>query len=158
MPNTIKFVAFLLLILVSLGCKDKSEINPTIEPVDIHENNTPSSFLEVGCYIFKKDKNSIMFKITHIDYSIKGKLDYRLAEKDANTGTFEGFLIDDVILGDYTFQSEGITSKREVIFKIVNGQLIEGFGPMDEDGICFVNTDHITYTPTMPLSKTKCPK
>src|SRR5690606_17194654 len=85
-------------------------------------------------------------------------LDYHLAEKDANRGTFEGFLIDDVILGDYIFQSEGVTSKREVIFKIVKGQLIEGSGPMDEEGVCILNTDHVTYTPNMPSSNTKCPK
>lgn len=158
MPSTIKSVAFLMLLLISTGCKNKSETNPSVEPATILENNATDSILEVGCYSFQGNNSSITFEITNMDYSIKGNLDYHLAEKDANRGTFEGFLIDDVILGDYIFQSEGVTSKREVIFKIVNGQLIEGFGPMDEEGVCFLNTDHVTYTPTMPLSKTKCPK
>src|SRR5690606_3117880 len=153
-----KFIAAFALLLAFISCKNKSEPTDTIEPVDIIKNNIATELLEVGCYSYNGNKNTITFEITDIDFSVKGKLNYHLAEKDSNTGTFEGFLIDDVVLGDYTFQSEGTTSKREVIFKIVNGQLIEGFGPLDEDGICFINTDHVTYTPIMPLAKAKCPK
>ena len=147
-----------MLLLLLVACKNKSESNNSIERTDFMETDITPKSLEVGCYTFHDYSNSITFEISSIEHSITGKLSYHLADKNANSGTFEGFLIDDVILGDYIFQSEGITSKREVIFKIVNGQLIEGFGPMDEDGICFLNTDHVTYTPIMPLSKTKCPK
>lgn len=151
-----KLMLLCYLLMAFTNCENKAQTNEAMESTESAESKV-SGELQVGCYAYKGNNSAITFEITKIAYSITGTLNYHLAEKDANTGTFEGFLIDDVLLGDYTFQSEGITSKREVIFKIINGQLIEGFGPMDEEGICFINTDHVTYTPTMPLSKTKCP-
>ena len=153
MKNTI---VIFVLILSLIGCKNKSE-EAKETSTQIMESNEPTGLLEVGCYAYNANKSAIKFEIMDIkDDIIKGNLKYRLAEKDANIGTFEGVLIDDILLGDYTFQSEGLTSTREVIFKIINGQLIEGYGNMDEEGTHFVNTDHVTFTSTMPLTKMNC--
>lgn len=155
-----KIIFLLALTFAFVTCKNKSEETiKTTEPIEIIESHSSEGLLEIGCYAYNGNNSSILFKVTDNNNSfIKGHLNYHLAEKDANMGTFEGVLLEDVLLGDYTFQSEGVTSKREVIFKMVNHQLIEGYGPMDEDGICFANTDHVTFTSTMPLSKTKCLK
>lgn len=153
-----KFMLLCSLIIAFTNCKDKTETNTTIEPSEKVESNTSTDVLQIGCYSYQDKRNSVTFEITKMDYNVKGHLEYHLAEKDANRGLFEGFLIEDILLGDYIFQSEGTTSKREVIFKIINGQLIEGYGRMDEEGICFVNTDHVTYSSTMPLTKTDCNK
>lgn len=148
------------LILAFVSCKNKSEETiKTAEPIEIIESHSSEGLLEIGCYMYNGNNSSIMFEVTDTKNSfIKGHLNYHLAEKDANIGKFEGVLLDDILLGDYTFESEGVTSKREVIFKIVNHQLIEGYGPMDEEGICFANTDHVTFSSTMPLTKTECTK
>ena len=155
-----KSIFLLALTFAFVNCKNKSEeINKTTEPIEIIGNQDSKALLEIGCYAYNNNKSSILFEVTDTNNGfIKGHLNYRLAEKDANMGTFEGVLLNDILLGDYMFQSEGVISKREVIFKIVNQQLIEGYGPMDENGICFMNTDHVTFSSTMPLSKTKCPK
>ncbi|WP_157805278.1 hypothetical protein [Confluentibacter citreus] len=150
-----KSIILFALILAFINCKNKSETNETSEPV---KSNMSSGLLEVGCYSYNGNNSSITFEITKINTTITGNLNYHLAEKDANMGTFEGLLIDDIILGDYTFESEGVSSRREVIFKITNGQLFEGYGEMDDEGICFANTDHVTFTSTMPLTKTDCTK
>ncbi|PKQ46159.1 hypothetical protein [Confluentibacter flavum] len=153
-----KSIVLFSLILAFTNCKNKSETNETSEPVETIEGKVSTGLLEVGCYTYTGNNSSITFEITDINKSIIGSLNYHLAEKDANMGTFEGLLIDDVLLGDYTFESEGVSSRREVIFKLTNGQLFEGYGEMDEEGICFANTDHVTFTSTMPLTKTDCTK
>lgn len=150
-----KQILLFAIILAFTNCKNKSETNETSEPVESTDNK---ELLDVGCYTYKGNNSSIIFEITKINKTITGNLNYHLSEKDTNMGTFEGLLINDVLLGDYTFESEGVTSRREVIFKIINGQLIEGYGAMDEEGICFVNTDHVTFTSSMPLTKTDCKK
>lgn len=155
-----KLIILFVLIIAFVSCKNKSEEpEKTTEPIETIESHGSDGLLEIGCYTFNDNNSSVRFEVTdNKNNFIKGYLEYHLAEKDANTGTFEGVLLDDILLGDYTFQSEGLTSKREVIFKIVNHQLIEGYGQMDEEGICFVNTDHVTFSSTMPLAKTDCNK
>jgi hypothetical protein len=155
-----KLIVLFVVIFAFFNCKNKSEdTNKITEPIEIIENDISEALLEIGCYAYNANKSSVTFEITDIEDSIiTGTLNYHLAEKDANIGTFKGVLLDDIILGDYIFQSEGLTSKREVIFKLINGQLIEGYGDMDEEGICFANTDHVTFTSTMPLTKTDCNK
>lgn len=135
------------------SCKNEKEVDKIMDTLEL---DTSKSLLEIGCYTYRGNNSTITFEITDIKKFVTGNLNYHLAEKDANTGTFEGVLLDDILLGDYTFQSEGTTSRREVIFKIVNHQLMEGYGRMDDEGICFVNTDHVTFSSTMPLTKTHC--
>lgn len=151
-----RIISVLIVLITFTNCKNNSETNKTKHFTQTITNTVPQDLLELGCYAYQENNNSITFEITDIKTIITGKLIYQLAEKDINDGTFEGVLIDDILLGDYTFQSEGTTSRREVIFKISNNQLIEGYGDMDEEGICFINTDHVTYSSTMPLTKTNC--
>ncbi|WP_111307426.1 hypothetical protein [Confluentibacter sediminis] len=148
-----KLIILCLITSVFISCKNKSETDNTRETVD---TNVPSPFLEVGCYAYKGHNNSIELKITEMNDMVAGYLNYHLAEKDANTGTFRGIVDDDVLLAEYTFQSEGTTSKREVIFKVINDELIEGYGEMDAEGTHFRNTDHVSFSSTMPLTKTDC--
>jgi len=150
-----KLILLYAFALAFSNCENKPE---TSKPIEIMERTVSEGLLDIGCYTFNGNNSSITFEITHINRIITGNLKYHLAEKDANIGTFEGVLIDDILLGDYTFQSEGTTSRREVIFKVIDHQLVEGYGRMDEDGICFVNTDHVTFSSTMPLTKTDCNK
>ncbi|MDD7886099.1 hypothetical protein [Flavivirga sp. 57AJ16] len=69
-----------------------------------------------------------------------------------------GKLNGDTLFGEYTFMSEGIESKREVAFLIKDHQLIEGYGELNEDRTAFVDKNNISYTSTMPLTKTDCDK
>ncbi len=154
-----KSIVLFALVIAFTSCKNKSdETNKIPKPVEIIESDISEKLLEIGCYAYNgRRDNSALFEITNTkDGIIKGNLNYHLAEKDANIGTFEGVLVNDILLGDYTFQSEGTTSKREVIFKVINGNLIEGYGEMDEEGTHFINTDHVTFTSSMPLTKTDC--
>ena len=85
-----------------------------------------------------------------------GNLNYAFKEKDANTGTFSGVLKDSVLIGNYSFMSEGMVSSREVAFLVKENQLIEGFGELDETGTGFKDKDNISFSSSMPLTKTEC--
>ncbi|KKN46648.1 hypothetical protein LCGC14_0671010 [marine sediment metagenome] len=87
---------------------------------------------------------------------MEANLTYALAEKDKNTGTYKGEFNDGKLIGTYTFQSEGVESKRQVAFMLSDDQLIEGYGELNEDGSLFKDVNTVNYSSTMPLSKTDC--
>ncbi|CAM4387310.1 hypothetical protein [Flavobacterium terrigena] len=145
--------------LTMLNCK-KKEVekieNSTPQEVVTDEKVTPQ--LDLGCYIFNDGKNNVSFEITENGEEIKGNLNYAYAEKDKNSGSFSGKLNDGILLGKYTFQSEGKESVREVAFKVEDDKIIEGYGDLNEDGTTFKDATHLSFTSKMPLTKTECNK
>ena len=61
-----------------------------------------------------------------------------------------------MLLADYTFQSEGKESVRQVAFKIQDGKLLEGYGELNADGTKFKDTSKLTFNPSMPLTILSC--
>ena len=66
--------------------------------------------------------------------AVSGTLIYHYAGKDRNRGTFSGTMSGDTLRADYTFQSEGVESVREVVFVKRGAGLVEGYGPVEERG------------------------
>lgn len=153
-----KFTILFFTVLTMLNCKNKEEKteNSTLKETVLEKKATPS--LDLGCYIFDDGKNNISFELTENDSEIKGNLTYAFAEKDKNSGSFKGKLNEGILLGQYTFQSEGTESVREVAFKVVGDKLIEGYGDLNEDGTTFKDVANLNFTSKMPLIKTNCDK
>lgn len=139
--------------LTMLSCKKEEE-----KTENSNLQKTKSTSLDLGCYIFNDNKNNISFEITENRNEIKGNLAYAFAEKDKNFGTFSGKLTDGVLIGKYTFQSEGKESTRDVAFKVDGDKLIEGYGDLNEDGTTFKDENHLNFDSKMPLTKTDCEK
>lgn len=57
-----------------------------------------------------------------------GKLRYKNFEKDSSFGDIVGNQNGDTLKLNYTFQSEGMTSEREIFYLKKDGNLIEGIG------------------------------
>ncbi len=72
--------------------------------------------------------NTIQLSLTRQGTNVSGTLQYPLADKDQNTDTMRG----DTLIADYTFQSEGQESVREVVFLATKNGLVEGYGPVQE--------------------------
>jgi len=153
-----KLIILSLLAISLTSCKNNTKEQETTEEKEVMTTEEPSAMLEVGCYSYNTNNNNVNLEITSLDNGVSGKLTYALAEKDSNSGTFNGELSDDKLIGEYTFMSEGVESKREVAFMIKDNQLIEGYGELNETGTAFVDKSNINYTSTMPLSKTDCDK
>lgn len=148
-----------LIFMITVSCKmeSKSEMIRSEEDVNSTKSEkAPSTELSVGCYGYNDNGNLIVMDITEIKDSIKAILDISYNEKDANHGTFSGALKDNILIGTYTFSSEGVVSKRKMAFLLMDGQLIEGFGELNETGTDYKNIDNIQYTSKMPLSKMDC--
>ncbi len=140
-----------------LNCKKEEKIeNATPQEVVPEETLLPT--LDLGCYVFNDDKNNISLEIIENGREIKGYLNYSLSEKDKNSGNFTGKLNDGILIGKYTFQSEGTESTREVAFKVEGKNLIEGYGDLNEDGTKFKDISNLNFSSTMPLTKTDCAK
>ncbi|MBW8198724.1 hypothetical protein [Flagellimonas abyssi] len=154
-----KIIVALLLITAFVSCKpkEKKEEDKTSEETkeEVVEVASPPS-LQVGCYSYDENGSKVVLEITEINDSIMGNLNYAFKEKDANTGTFSGVLKDSVLIGSYSFMSEGMESSREVAFLVKENQLIEGFGELDETGTGFKDKDNISFSSSMPLTKTEC--
>lgn len=152
-----KSIIALLLLFAIAACKTKKEEPETTEEtVEDLIVEVPSPSLEIGCYTYEANGSKVVMEITQINDSVMGQLDYALKEKDANTGTFSGVLKDSVLIGSYSFISEGVESSREVAFLLKGNQLVEGYGKLDETGTAFKDKETINFTSSMPLMKSEC--
>lgn len=136
-----------------LNCKNKEEKIENINPKEITFEKTKFPVLETGNYLFEDGKNIITFVIEENGNKIKGFLTYELAEKDRNSGKFTGKFKDGILIGKYTFKSEGKESTREVAFKVDGDKLIEGYGELNEDGTTFKDVTNLNFDSKTPLIK-----
>lgn len=111
-----------------------------------------------GCYTSVLKKDTATLKINENGNAVSGELSYNRFEKDSNKGLFKGEIKDSLIIGDYTFQSEGKSSVRQVVFKISGANLIEGYGDIEMKGdtATFKNLSELTYQPDQTFVKTDC--
>jgi hypothetical protein len=109
-----------------------------------------------GCYrmIIKNDTATISLN-AQAD-SVSGSLSYNWYERDDNQGTFKGTIKNDsLIVADYTFQSEGVTSVRQVVFKIQDSVLLQGYGELQErnDTAFFRDVNLVIFDTKNPFRK-----
>jgi len=132
--------------------KDTTEmiaLDTTFRPANPAPENSSNCYL----YVNKKDTASIKLQIKGEE--LTGTLHYNIFEKDQNNGTIAGEMKGDTIIADYTFDSEGLRSVRQVVFLKKEGKLYEGYGEMKEQNgkFTFVNraklkfNDHFTFNP-----------
>jgi hypothetical protein len=99
-----------------------------------------------------------MLQLSQRGDAVEGELTYYLREKDANRGTIVGTMKNDTLFADYTFQSEGKTSIREVAFIRRGDSLVEAFGEVEErDGkVVFIDRSLITPNENVILTRIDC--
>jgi hypothetical protein len=112
-----------------------------------------------GCYqmILKRDTATLELDLK--DSTVTGTLQYRWFEKDRNEGTLRGILREDAIHADYSFQSEGGTTVREVVFRIgEDGSLQEGFGDLvpRQGKLVFADKQALQYQVSHPFLSIPC--
>ncbi|MEP7252717.1 MAG: hypothetical protein ABI683_10065 [Ginsengibacter sp.] len=119
---------------------------------------TAMNSISSGCYlsIFKKD--TAMLNLTVSGTDVSGDLNYSLYQKDKNKGSLKGTFQNELIVADYTFQAEGMTSVRQVAFKKSGDSLIEGYGDIEMKGDTarFKDVDHLKFHEDRPFAKTDC--
>ena len=85
-----------------------------------------------GCYVAKLKADIFTLEIIQqLSKAIKAKIRFSNANKDSSAGILDGTFDGTILKGVYTFQSEGTTSRSELIFKKVKSGFIQGFGPSE---------------------------
>ncbi len=135
MNKNTKIVVWLVIVgimlCVGLYLYKKDESTTITPPVASTQNSNNIK----GCYVAKLSKDVYTIKIDSEDGGVvKGTLAYKNYEKDSSSGTLTGSFKDDILLGDYLFNSEGMQSNRQVIFKKVGNSFIQGFGEVAVEG------------------------
>lgn len=121
---------------------------PTVAPPDLS-----------GCYQMIIQQDTALLSLNHNGDSVTGSLSYHWHEKDNNDGSFRGAIRNDsLIVAHYTFQSEGVTSVRQIVFKIQDSTLLQGYGEIrvENDTAFFRDVDLVIFDTKHPFRK-NCP-
>jgi hypothetical protein len=161
-----KFLIIILIIIIALFVIVKISRVSRKESAPSSSSATPitpplASEADItGCYVLRLAKDVYMLHIQSHDQSmVSGTLEFDNFEKDSSQGTMNGTYKDSILLVDYAFQSEGVDSLREVIFKREGDGFVEGFGPIivsDEGKTVFVDTSTITFDPKYTFAREMC--
>ncbi|PWS26761.1 hypothetical protein DHW03_12070 [Pedobacter yonginense] len=110
------------------------------------------------CFEYIKNRDTANLKLVEVNDSISGDLSYNFYEKDKNNGTISGIVKGDTLIADYTFNSEGSKSVRQVVWLKKDGKLLEGFGDIEEtDGkMRFKNISQLSFTNALQFNPVEC--
>ncbi len=133
------FFGLIIIIILAAGAYWVTRPEVT-EPVST--NQTPV----LGCYVDRFEQDVYTLKIeTQEGDNFTGTLHFKNFEKDSSSGVYTGTYIDGILLGDYVFQSEGMNSKMQVIFKKTPEGFIRGYGDTAPNSNDFADMNAISY-------------
>lgn len=153
---------FLLPVLFLAACNSNTgneekivPVKDSLKEVAIAEKTIPDL---TGCYMLAMSKDTAHLQLQMSGNEVSGTLHYARFEKDSNKGVIKGKLQDSLIVADYTFQSEGVKSVRQIVFKYKEGKLIEGFGEVEMKGDTakFKKLSSLKFLRAMPFVKVEC--
>lgn len=151
-------VALLLVFFSVLFSACSESKNEKKEPVPETETKItePASF--DGCYEMVIAGDTAFMKLKQSGDSLAGDLRYKRKEKDSNIGNVVLKKIDSRGEGYYTFQSEGKTSVRQIIFKINGSSFAEGYGDieMKNDTAVLKYPHALNFEEKHPFNKVTC--
>jgi len=102
----------------------------------------------LGCYVANLGKDIYsMTLLRENEGNVSGMLAFNNYEKDSSSGSFEGTYNDGILLGNYSFDSEGSHSDMQVVFKKVGDTFVRGYGDeknQRDDGT-FIDLSKINY-------------
>ncbi|RZL50183.1 MAG: hypothetical protein EOP00_05515 [Pedobacter sp.] len=138
------------------ACQQPNRTKDVSDTVAVEQNIVKVS--DTFCYAYIKNRDTAMLNFTTTNGITTGELSYKLYEKDSNKGIIEGEMKGDTLLADYTFNSEGSESVRQVAFLKKGDQLIEGFGDVEEKNgkTVFKKTANLTFGNSIVFEKGDC--
>ena len=163
MRPSILILACFIMIAVSCNSenagKQRSDSSSEVIAVDTTFTASHPKKSSSDCYVYIKNRDTASLKLNIEGEELTGELDYKLFEKDSNKGKIAGEMKGDTIIAEYTFDSEGMRSVREVVFvKKDDGNIYEGTGEVMEKGgkMVFKDRAALKFSPAMVFTKTNC--
>ena len=146
-----------ILLALSYSCMNNKKEEGKVPQLKV---DAPLETKANECYqaIIEKDTITLTVDINNVN-QFEGKLDYSYYQKDKSIGTLLGNVKGDTIFADYTFQSEGKTSVRELAFlkKDLN-TYVEGYGEIIETNgkMVFKDKSKIKFDGNVVYNKIDC--
>lgn len=144
------------------SCEKKTEIIPqetvqdTIGFVDEPSVTDSTLVATSGCYMQASGKDTLFVQLMDNLGTVTGKMHYKNFQKDSSFGDVMGSKDGDTIKLDYTFQSEGTTSTRQVWFLEKDGALHEGIGDLNAEGTGYSDPEKVKYEGGHVLQSADC--
>ncbi|MDR7210558.1 hypothetical protein [Flavobacterium piscis] len=159
MKRAIVIVVFVVM-GVFVSCQKTATVTPATEEIltapDSAAQPDPSGN---QCYASTANNNTIWMSFNvNSNQEVNGKLSYSLYGKDKNEGTLIGNIYGDTLIADYTFDSEGVSSVRQVAFLQKDGTYIEGYGDVVEANgkVSFKDKKTLKFDIKNTLTKIDC--
>jgi len=126
--------------------------------VDIMPQSPPVDSAIQGCYSMISNRDTASLQLIIKDSSINGSLSYNLYQKDHNVGSFEGEIVDGMLLAWYMFKSEGVMSVRQEVFRIGKDELWPAIGEVSvrNDTAYFSKPDQLKFDSTRAFKRVQC--
>ena len=129
-----KYSALILIAITFFAaCKSETKSGPDHDPTEVTLPTTElesAKVLDDGLYcyqyVIKKDTYDINFNL--INGAVEGDMSFKNYEKDSSKGKIKGYIKDDILTVNYRFNSEGMSSVRNINFKVRGEILITGIG------------------------------
>ncbi|CAN5707571.1 hypothetical protein BH10BAC2_BH10BAC2_46930 [soil metagenome] len=129
-----RMILFLAVPFIMAACNNATQENTNKTDTAV-ETSASENIIKVPgriCFHAIIQRDTIRVELFIKDSLVNGNLVYNFFEKDDNKGAFSGKISGDIIKADYTFLSEGTASVREVMFRLKDNTLTEGYGDMEE--------------------------
>lgn len=152
----LKGIITVFIFILFWACHSGKENTPTAsEPAKSSDEKNMS----IKCYRYASPTDTIALTVVHAGDSITGNLVYNLSGKDKNSGTIVGKMNGDILVAEYTFNAERMSSTLEVAFKLVDGKFIEGYGDVDvqDNHVRFKDIHNLTFNNAFRLVEIPCP-
>ncbi len=152
-----KFYLAMMIILIAAGCGETESRNKE-EIVAVIEDPVISFTSYAGCHQMVIDKDTAYMSLQAGGDSLYGPLEYNRFEKDSNKGTVILKEKNNKLEGWYRFQSEGMNSVRQIIFKMNGDSLSEAYGDieMKADTAMYKYPQTLQFEEKHSFKKTNC--
>lgn len=147
-------IVFMIVLASCKKAEEKEETSHAAAEIVVDEPVTQE------CYIAIIKKDTILMALNKKGGQLtSGKLSYNFYEKDKNAGALVGEIKGDTLFADYTFESEGVSSVRQVVFLKKGTSYVEGFGEIVEDDkgkVTFKDKKQLKFEGNVVLSAVDC--
>ena len=142
--------------LLFLSCSESNNEKVETKPVATETTVAPASLN--GCYEMVISGDTAFMNIEQSSDNLNGVLKYKRKDKDSNNGKIVLTKTGNRAEGFYTFQSEGLTSVRQIVFKINNNSFAEGYGniEMKNDTAVFKYPHALNFEEKHTFNKVTC--
>lgn len=150
-----KLICLSLLTVCLFACQQRTKITGKKEKTD---TTATIPLEEQSCYTYIKGRDTAELSLITTGVVSTGELNYKWFEKDRNMGTVEGEMHGDTLIANYTFNSEGKQSVRQVVFLKKGNQFLEGFGEVEEKNgkMQFKDLKRVDFSNPIIFEKVAC--